>query len=67
MPMPSSRTVPALLEEMAERHGDREALVGDGRRWTYRPLRDAVRAFAKGLQPGYPPGQSRCHPDGQPA
>lgn len=49
MPMPSSRTAPALLEEMAHRQGDHEALVGDGRRWTYRALRDDVRAFAKGL------------------
>ncbi len=49
MPMPASRTIPALLDEMNERFGDREALVGDGRRWSYRALRDAVRAFAKGL------------------
>jgi len=49
MPMPSSRTAPALLEEMADRYGNREALVGDGRRWTYRELRDDVRRFAKGL------------------
>ena len=49
MSMPSSRTIPALLDEMAERYGDREVLVGDGRRWSYRTLRDDVRAFAKGL------------------
>jgi fatty-acyl-CoA synthase len=49
MPMPASRTVPALLDEMNQRYGDREALVGDGHRWSYRALRDAVRAFAKGL------------------
>ncbi|HET6608782.1 MAG TPA: AMP-binding protein, partial [Rhodopila sp.] len=49
MAMPSSRTIPGLLNEMAQRHGDREVLVGDGRRWTYRTLLNDVRAFAKGL------------------
>ncbi|HEX2137010.1 MAG TPA: AMP-binding protein [Microvirga sp.] len=49
MPMPSSRTVPGLLDEMAERYPDREALVGGGQRYTYRALRDTVAAFAKGL------------------
>lgn len=49
MPMPSSRTIPSLLDEMAHRYGEREALVADGRSWTYRTLMDDVRAFAKGL------------------
>lgn len=49
MAMPSSRTIPALLIEMAARHGEREALVGDGRRWTYAALLADIRAFAKGL------------------
>lgn len=49
MSMPKSRTVPALLKEQAERFGDREVLVGGGRRFTYRSLREEVRAFAKGL------------------
>jgi fatty-acyl-CoA synthase len=49
MPMPASRTVPGLLDEMAERYPDREALVGGAERYTYRSLRDRVAAFAKGL------------------
>src|SRR5215212_1929854 len=48
-PMPASRTIGSLLDELAVRHGAREALVGDGRRFTYASLRDEVRAFAKGL------------------
>lgn len=47
--MPSSRTVPDLLDELAARHGAREALVGGGRRYTYVELREEVRRFAKGL------------------
>jgi fatty-acyl-CoA synthase len=49
MPLPKSRTIPDLLDEMADRFPDREALVGGGRRFTYVQLRDEVRAFAKGL------------------
>lgn len=49
MPMPSSRTIPALLDELAERHPDSEALVGGGQRYTYRSLREAVISYAKGL------------------
>src|SRR5215213_1511527 len=49
-PMPASRTIGALLDELAVRHGAREALVGDGRRFTYASLREEVRAFAKGLR-----------------
>lgn len=49
MPMPESRTVPALLEEMARRYPDREALVGGSRRYTYATLKAEVDAFAKGL------------------
>lgn len=49
MPMPESRTVPALLAEQSRRFGDREAVVGGGQRYTYRTLRERVRAFAKGL------------------
>ena len=48
--MPASRTIPALLDELATRHGGREALVGGGQRYSYAALREAVRAFAKGLQ-----------------
>ncbi|HXW26119.1 MAG TPA: AMP-binding protein [Xanthobacteraceae bacterium] len=47
--MPTSRTVPALIDEQAARFGAREALVGAGRRYTYAALRGEVRAFAKGL------------------
>jgi fatty-acyl-CoA synthase len=49
MPLPKSRTVPDLLDEVADRCPDREALVGGGRRFTYAELRDEVRTFAKGL------------------
>lgn len=47
--MPASRTIPGLLDELAVRFADREALVGGGRRYTYKSLRDEVRVFAKGL------------------
>lgn len=47
--MPKSRTIPDLLDEIADRFPDREALVGGGRRCTYTVLRDEVRIFAKGL------------------
>lgn len=46
---PVSKTIPALLNEQAERYGDLEALVGGGKRYTYRSLREEVRAFARGL------------------
>jgi fatty-acyl-CoA synthase len=47
--MPTSRTIPDLLDEMARCFPEREALVGGGRRYTYSLLREEVRAFAKGL------------------
>ncbi|MEA2930237.1 MAG: fatty-acyl-CoA synthase [Hyphomicrobiales bacterium] len=47
--MPVSRTIPALLDELATRFSAHEALVGGGQRYTYATLRDEVRAFAKGL------------------
>jgi long-subunit acyl-CoA synthetase (AMP-forming) len=47
--MPISRTIPALLDEMALRFPQREALVGGGGRLTYAALRAEVRKFAKGL------------------
>jgi fatty-acyl-CoA synthase len=47
--MPTSRTIPALLDEQAARYPAREALVGDGQRYTYAALHEQVRAFAKGL------------------
>src|SRR5215468_1936422 len=47
--MPTSRTIPALIDEQAARFGAREALVGGDERYTYAALRENVRAFAKGL------------------
>jgi fatty-acyl-CoA synthase len=47
--MPTSRTIPDLLDELAAHFPQREALVGGGRRYTYAALREEVRAFAKGL------------------
>jgi len=47
--MPTSRTIPDLLDELAARFPEREALVGGGRTYTYAVLREDVRAFAKGL------------------
>jgi fatty-acyl-CoA synthase len=47
--MPTSRTIPSLLDELAARFPAREALVGCGQRYTYAALREEVRAFAKGL------------------
>ena len=47
--MPASRTIPALLDELAARFPQREAVVGGGRRLTYAELRQEVRAFARGL------------------
>ncbi len=47
--IPNARTVPDLLDEMAARFPDREALVGSGHRYTYRELRAGVRRIARGL------------------
>ena len=47
--MPTSRTIPRLLDELAARFPAREALVGGAQRYTYASLRHEVRAFAKGL------------------
>jgi fatty-acyl-CoA synthase len=47
--MPASRTIPDLIDELAQRFPDREALVGSGRRYTYRQLRAEVRRIARGL------------------
>ena len=55
MPLPKSRTVPDLLDEIADRFPDREALVGGGRRFAYAELRDEVRTFAKGPRRGKAP------------
>ncbi len=47
--MPTSRTIPDLIDELAQRFPEREALVGSGRRYTYRQLRSEVRRIARGL------------------
>ena len=47
--MPASRTIPDLIDELARRVPEREALVGSGQRYTYRELRAEVRRIARGL------------------
>ena len=47
--MPRSRTVPALLAELAESHPEAEFVVGDGRRLRYPEFRAEARRFARGL------------------
>src|SRR5262245_31132863 len=49
MEMPRSRTLPDLLDEMAARHPDREAVVGASGRLTYGQWRDRSRDLARGL------------------
>ena len=47
--MPSSRTIPALLDEQAAKFGGREAFVAGAQRLTYSSLRQEVRRTARGL------------------
>src|ERR1043166_8663653 len=47
--MPSSRTVPGVLDEQAARVSERYALVGGDEGYTSAQLSDKVRAFAKGV------------------
>ena len=47
--MPFSRTIPALLDEQAEKFGEREAIVAGAQRLSYYALRQEVRRTAKGL------------------
>src|SRR5690242_5249653 len=49
MSMPSSKTIPRLLAEMADRFSEREALVAGNARFTYRELHDEVVGIARGL------------------
>jgi fatty-acyl-CoA synthase len=49
MEMPRSRTLPDLLDEIAERYPDREAVVAGDQRLTYEQYRRSVRELAKGL------------------
>lgn len=46
---PKARTIPNLIDELAERSPEREALVGGGQRFTYRQLRAEVRRLARAL------------------
>jgi len=46
---PTSRTVPDLIDELARRLPEREALVGGGQRFTYRQLRAETRRIARAL------------------
>ena len=46
---PDAKTIPDLLDELAARYPDREALVGGETRLSYRALRAEVRRLAKGL------------------
>lgn len=47
--MPTSRTIPALLDEQVAKFGQREAFVAGAQRLTYGMLREEVRRVAKGL------------------
>ena len=49
MQKPTSRTTPALLDELAAALPEHEAVVDRGRRWSYRQLRAEADAVAKGL------------------
>lgn len=49
MEIPRSRTLPDLLDEMALRYGDREAVVSGTDRLTYADYRARARQLAKGL------------------
>jgi fatty-acyl-CoA synthase len=49
MQKPDARTAPALLDEMAARQPDREAVVDGERRWSYRQLRRESQTVASGL------------------
>ncbi len=46
---PRAKTIPDLLDELAERYPDQDALVGGATRLSYRALRGEVRRLAKGL------------------
>lgn len=47
--MAQARTFPALVDEMAARHPDRDYLIDGDRRWSYARFRREVRTVAKGL------------------
>jgi fatty-acyl-CoA synthase len=55
----AAATLPELLDRVAVRFGDREALVAGSRRWSYRDLRDQGRRAARGLLAlGVEPGEA---------
>jgi fatty-acyl-CoA synthase len=49
MQMPTSRTIADLIDEMAARYPEHEAIVYRDERLTYAVLRERMRALAKGL------------------
>jgi fatty-acyl-CoA synthase len=49
MDMPAARTIPALLDELAERYPEREAVVDRDRHFTFRALRDQAVELARDL------------------
>jgi fatty-acyl-CoA synthase len=48
-PDPSRLTVARFLADVAARHGERTALVFEGRRWSYREVEAESRRLARGL------------------
>ena len=46
---PASRTLPDLIDELAQRYPEREAVIGSSQRYTYRTFREEVRRLARGL------------------
>jgi fatty-acyl-CoA synthase len=49
MKMPASRTMPALLDELAERYPDRNFVTDGARRLSYAQFRHEARRLARGL------------------
>ncbi len=49
MAMPKAKTAMALIDEMAARYANREALVGGAERYSWAEFRARTRALAKGL------------------
>ena len=55
----SETTIPRLIDDAAERFGDREAFVDGDQRWTYAEYRDRIHAAARALMArGIRPGRS---------
>ena len=49
MKIPKAKTAMALIDEMAARHPEREAVLGSNVRYSWAEFRVAVRDLAKGL------------------